>query len=91
MTSVLMILDLIASAIFILVLTQFIISILAMFDVINIRQPFVSRVYYGIGQLLDPLLNPIRRILPPTGGLDFSPVVLLLGITALQIIIRNNM
>jgi YggT family protein len=35
----------------------------------------IGRVVYG---LTEPLLQPIRRVLPPMGGLDFSPLVLLL-------------
>lgn len=33
-----------------------------------------------IDRFVNPLLNPIRRYVPPMGGLDFSPLVLLLGI-----------
>lgn len=90
MTSLLLILDLIAQAIFFLVLISVILSLLASFDMINLRQPFLSQVYNGVNRLLDPLLNPIRNILPPTGGLDFSPMVLLLAIYAIQIVIRQN-
>lgn len=35
----------------------------------------IGRIIYG---LTEPLLQPIRRVLPPLGGLDFSPIVLLL-------------
>ncbi len=91
MQSVLQILDIIAQAVFMLVLIQLILGLLIQFDVANPRHPLVRSIYLGIGRLLDPLLNPIRRILPPTGGLDFSPMVLLLGIYAIQVIIRNNM
>ena len=34
----------------------------------------IGRIIYG---LTEPLLRPIRRVLPPMGGIDFSPVVLL--------------
>ncbi len=36
-----------------------------------------SRLYEQLNSLIAPLLNPIRRVLPPTGGFDFSPLVLL--------------
>jgi len=36
-----------------------------------------SRFYEALDNLISPLLNPIRRVLPPTGGFDFSPLVLL--------------
>ena len=48
---------------------------------------------YGAGaQLLaricDPLLNPLRRIIPPIGGLDLSALFVLIGLQALQILLR---
>jgi len=43
----------------------------------------------GLDNIVDPMLNPIRRVLPPMGGLDFSPVVLIILIqVAANIIIR---
>lgn len=80
---------LIATIIFWLVLIQFLISILVQFDILNPRQPFVSQVYRGISALLDPLLAPIRRVLPSAGGIDFSPMVLLIGLWFIQQLITN--
>ena len=37
-----------------------------------------------VNSLTDPLLTPIRRALPPMGGLDFSPMVLLIGLQILK-------
>ena len=51
------------------------------------RRWAISRL---LGDLVDPLLMPIRKILPPTGGLDFSPLVLLIGLQVLLIILHNN-
>ncbi len=41
-------------------------------------------VYRFIFNITEPLLAPIRRILPPTGGIDFSPIILFLLISFLQ-------
>ena len=41
----------------------------------------IGRVVYG---LTEPLLKPIRRVLPPTGGIDFSPLVLLVLVQILK-------
>ncbi|MEL6979214.1 MAG: YggT family protein [Pseudomonadota bacterium] len=90
MNSLIMIIALLAQLIFYLVLIQFIIGLLIQFDVLNRRQPLVHQIYNGINALLDPLLAPIRRILPPTGGIDFSPLVLLIGLQILLIILSNN-
>src|SRR5690606_13140744 len=44
----------------------------------------------GLERLLEPVYAPIRRILPNMGGLDLSPLVVLIGIYAIRIIIINN-
>ena len=48
-----------------------------------------SQIQYLVSLLLEPLLTPIRRILPNTGALDLSPLVLLLGLQVLQIVLHN--
>lgn len=90
MDSLIQIIGLIAQLIFWLVLIQFIIGLLVQFDVLNRRQPLVFQIYNGISAILDPLLAPIRRILPPAGGLDFSPLVLLVLLQVLMIVLSNN-
>jgi YggT family protein len=57
------------------------------FQVLNIRQPFVYQVWSGLNRLMEPIYAPIRRILPPMGGLDLSPLVALIGIEVLRILI----
>lgn len=42
-----------------------------------------------VGAVVDPILNPIRRMMPPMGGLDFSPMVVLLLARVLQRVIIN--
>ena len=68
----------IASAIF---------SWLFAFNVINSSNQFVATVAQLLYNLTEPLLRPIRQRLPSMGGLDISPIVLLLGIFLLQRII----
>lgn len=41
----------------------------------------------GVYQVTEPLLEPIRRLVPPQGGLDFSPMILLLGLYILRILL----
>ncbi|MAA98553.1 MAG: hypothetical protein CMN87_15400 [Stappia sp.] len=65
----------IASAIF---------SWLYAFNVVNPRNQFVSMIGQVLYNLTEPLLRPIRRVIPAMGGLDLSPIVLLLGIFLLQ-------
>ena len=39
-------------------------------------------------RLCAPLLRPLRRVIPPIGGLDLSPIFVLIGLQALQILLR---
>jgi YggT family protein len=41
-----------------------------------------------LDRLCEPLLGPVRRIVPPLGGLDFSPLIVLIGLQALQILLH---
>lgn len=90
MTSLFEILMLILSVAKFFVFAHFIMSWLVTFQVLNLRQPFVYQVWSGLNRLLEPLYGPIRRILPNMGGIDLSPIVVLLGIYALEIVLRNN-
>jgi YggT family protein len=57
-----------------------IMSWLLAFNVVNIHHPFVRQVTYFLTRLTEPLLAPIRRVLPNLGGLDLSPVVLFIAL-----------
>ncbi len=72
----------IASAIF---------SWLYAFNVVNPRNQFVAMIGNALYQLTEPLYRPIRRFLPNLGGLDLSPVVLLLIIFFIDMLVRNNL
>ena len=73
-----------------IILASIIMSWLVNFQVLNLRQPLVRQIWDGLNRLLEPLYAPIRRILPPMGGLDLAPLVVLIAIYALQIVLRNN-
>jgi YggT family protein len=65
-------------------LIMIIMSWLISFNVINTRNPFVANVWRILNQITEPILRPIRRILPATGGLDLSPIVVFVIIFFLQ-------
>lgn len=67
-----------------LILASVVLSWLLAFGIINPSNSYVRQVIYGINRLTDPLLNPIRRLLPSMGGLDISPIILLLGLEFLR-------
>jgi YggT family protein len=62
-------------------------SWLIAFNVVNVRNDFVRSVWSALTALTEPALRPIRRILPNTGGVDISPVVLFLLILLVEQII----
>ncbi|WP_323760631.1 YggT family protein [Maricaulis sp.] len=66
------------------VLAGVILSWLISFNVVNTSNQFVSLVWRMTSAITEPLLGPIRRVLPPLGGMDFSPIVLLLLIGFIQ-------
>ncbi|MEO1704150.1 MAG: YggT family protein [Pseudomonadota bacterium] len=90
MTSLFQILMLLLDVATFFIFAHFIMSWLISFSVLNIRQPLVSQIWYGLQRILEPLYGPLRRVLPQTGGLDFAPLVALLLIYALRIILTNN-
>lgn len=68
----------------VVVIVQFVMYLLLTFNVINSSNHFVESLWRALNAILDPLLSPIRRILPNTGGIDFSPMVLIIGLVVLQ-------
>lgn len=72
------------------VIAHFIMSWLIRFEVLNIRQEVVGQVWYGLQRILEPLYGRVRRFLPDMGGIDLSPVVVLLGIEIIRIFLLNN-
>ena len=90
MLSLLQILLMILGAVKFVMIVFVIMSWLISFEVLNLRQPFVAQIWYGLNRLLEPLFAPIRRVLPQMGGLDLSPLIVFFAIYALEIVIRNN-
>lgn len=71
------------------VIVQFVLSLLITFNVVNMHNQFVAALWKAINALLDPILKPIRRLMPDTGSIDFSPLVLLVGLRILQYLIAG--
>ena len=90
MLSIIMILLMIVNIAMFIVFAQVVMSLLINFDILNPRQPLVYSIWAGLNRLLEPIYGPIRRILPPMGGLDFSPLVVIVGLYAIEIILTNN-
>jgi YggT family protein len=72
------------------ILAHFIMSWLINFQVLNIRQPTIQQIWYGLNSLLAPIYEPIRRIMPRTGNIDLSPMVALFLVYILQRALIHN-
>jgi len=90
MTSLFQILSFAIEIVWFLVIAHIIMSWLVGFQVLNLRQPLVAQIWYGLNRLLEPIYGPIRKILPNMGGLDLAPMVVIFSIFALRTILYNN-
>ncbi|MES0825695.1 MULTISPECIES: YggT family protein [Ruegeria] len=91
MLSLIQILLLILDIVWFIILAHVIMSWLINFQVLNLHQQLVAQIWYGLNRILEPIYGPIRRFLPAMGGLDLTPLVVLVGVYALRIILINNM
>ena len=68
-----------------------IMSWLIAFNVINPYNQFVRSLWMGLNALTEPLLRPIRRWMPDLGGIDISPMVLILICVFIQVVVLPNL
>lgn len=73
-----------------IIIAQAILSWLVAFNVVNVRNGFVYNVVKFLDQVTDPLLRPLRRVIPSFGGIDITPVILLLGLQFLRIVLERE-
>lgn len=91
MLSLFQILMMLLNVAWFLMIAHIVMSWLINFQVLNIRQPLVAQLWYGLNRLLEPVYSRIRQFLPDMGGLDLAPLVALLAVAALRITLINNM
>jgi YggT family protein len=72
-----------------IIIIQAILSWLVAFNVINTYNDFVRSLLNALDKITEPLYRPIRRILPDFGGIDFSPLVVLLLIYVVRILLSG--
>ena len=72
-----------------IIVIQMILSWLVAFNVINTHNDFVRGLMRGLDRMLEPIYRPIRKILPDFGGLDFSPMVVLLVLYILSMLLGD--
>ena len=76
--------DTILGLIVAVIIVNAILSWLLAFDVVNKRNQFVNMVWDFTNRLTDPMLRPIRSVVPLIGGIDLSPLILLILIQFIQ-------
>ncbi len=90
MNTLIMVLLYLLTIVWWVIIIQAVMSWLIAFNVINTHNDFVRNVWQTLDRLTEPLYRPIRRIMPDFGALDLSPIVVLIGITILDIVLRNQ-
>jgi YggT family protein len=83
------IVDLLLSVVVWIIILQAILSWLIAFNVINTYNHGVRRFLYALDRMTQPMYRPIRRLLPDFGGLDFSPMVVILLIYMLKMLLHG--
>jgi YggT family protein len=73
-----------------IVIANVILSWLMAFGVVNPYNPTVRVIWQALNALVEPLLRPIRAIMPNLGAIDLSPIVLLLGCFFVQSVVLPN-
>ena len=76
-----------------IIIVQFVLGLLISFNVVNLHNQLVAAIWQAVNALLDPILNPVRklmrRVLPDTGAIDFSPMVLIVLLQIVRIVLGN--
>ncbi len=66
----------------VLIIANAIVSWLVAFGVFNINNDTMRRIVYGLEAVTDPILAPFRRFIPPLGGIDITPILAIIILTA---------
>jgi YggT family protein len=72
-----------------LLIVWFIIGLLFAFNVVSPSNQFAYAVHDALSRLFEPVLRPIRRVMPDTGQIDFSPMVFLMILNAIGYILQG--
>ncbi len=83
------IVDMILQLLVWIIIAQAILSWLVAFNVINTSSNFVRTLLTGLDRLTAPMYRPIRKILPDFGGIDLSPIVLILAIQVVRKLVEG--
>lgn len=91
MLTVLQIVHVLLNVLWWIVAAQVILSLLISFNVVNTYNDFVGSLWKALQAFTEPLYRPIRKILPDTGSIDFSPAVVLILLSILTNILLPSL
>ncbi|MAM35502.1 MAG: hypothetical protein CMH28_10560 [Micavibrio sp.] len=66
------------------IIIEVVLSWLIVFEVINVRNPQAQNLIKLIKRITDPIMQPVRKIIPPIGGIDITPIIVILGLSLLD-------
>ncbi len=72
-----------------IIFAEVIMSWLIAFKVLNAENRIVGMIWHYLRRITEPVMKPVRKILPPMGGMDFSPIVVLIGVSVLQRVVMS--
>jgi len=67
-----------------IILIQVLISWLVVFDVINVKNKKAQQLIDLMRKITDPVFKPLRKVIPNIGGIDITPIIVILGLSLLQ-------
>lgn len=88
---VLQILSMLLNILWWIIIVQAVMSWLLAFNVINTHNEFVRQLWLVLERITEPLYRPIRRIMPDFGGIDLTPIVVLILIAIVQRAVLPNL
>ena len=87
--TIIQILEVILDVVWWIIIVQFVLSLLIVFNVVNTHSGIVRQLADGLDRVTDPLYRPVRRVLPVMGGIDFAPMIVLVMIQIIEIVLNN--
>lgn len=70
-----------------IIVLQIIIHWLVAFDVLKVKSPQAQNLMDLMQRMTDPVYKPLRKYIPPLGGIDITPIIVIIGLSVLKSIL----
>ena len=84
MAALIKIIDLIFDIYLFIIIAQVLVSWLIAFDVLNVNNPQARNLVMALKRMTDPVYKPLRKFTPPIGGIDITPIIVILGLSFIE-------